>query len=268
MQILGGTEISVHRALAVGRDQYVAACCRWTGRGGRCRKRDAGRADVVGKDATELVVLHLADEGRARTEACHAYDGIRRRAAGNLHRRTHGIVEFRGLALIDQLHGALAHVVLGEKRVMRARNHIDNRIADTKDVETHRGHLKTLSKSARTIAVKSLETIVRSRRPRGDLPSSSSCAAGREPDLRACHWSCHLAVGSARLPAWPSRHEYFPWCHRPAICTSAIILARLQSSSRYRVGTSACIASLTCTRSPNRWLSGAALSNCRRTHAR
>src|SRR6266545_4528815 len=151
MQILGGAEIGVHRALAVGRDQHVAARCRWAGRGRGCRKRDASRADVVGKDATELVVLDLADEGRARTEACYAYDGIRRRAAGNLHRRTHGIVEFRGLALIDQLHGALAHIVLGEKRVIRARDHIDNRIADTKNVETYRGHLKTLTKNARAL---------------------------------------------------------------------------------------------------------------------
>jgi hypothetical protein len=53
--------------------------------------------------------------------------------------------------------------VLGEKRVIRARDYIDNRIADAKNVETHRGHLNSHQKRARTIAVKWLETIVRPR---------------------------------------------------------------------------------------------------------
>src|SRR2546430_11395812 len=43
VQILGGAEIGVHRALAVGRDQHVAARCRWRSEerrvGKECRSR-------------------------------------------------------------------------------------------------------------------------------------------------------------------------------------------------------------------------------------
>ncbi len=98
----------------------------------------------MGKDAAKFVVLDLADEGRARTEACHADDCVSRRAAGNLHRRPHGIVQTRGLRLIDQLHGTLAHFMLGKKSLVGARDHVDNRIADTENIELRRGHVRTL----------------------------------------------------------------------------------------------------------------------------
>ncbi len=136
VQVLGGAEIGVHGALAVGRDQHVAARGRWAGRSWRRRERDPRGTDVVGKDATELVVLDLADEGRARPEARHADDGVRRRAAGNLHRRTHGVVDSCRPRLVDQLHGALAHLLLGEEIVVGARDHVDDRVADAEDVES------------------------------------------------------------------------------------------------------------------------------------
>jgi hypothetical protein len=86
--------------------------------------------------AAKLVILDLADEGRAPTEARHPHDGIRRRAAGHFHGRSHGVVDRSGLRLIDQLHRALAHLLLGQEIIFGACNDIDNRVADAEDVES------------------------------------------------------------------------------------------------------------------------------------
>jgi hypothetical protein len=94
----------------------------------------------VGKDAAELVVLDLADERSARTEARRAHDRVRRRSAGHLDCRTHGVVDARRLRLVDQLHRALAHFLPGKEIVVGARENIDDRIADAEDVESTGGH--------------------------------------------------------------------------------------------------------------------------------
>ena len=107
MQILRGAEIGVHGALAVRRHQHVAAPGR--GAGGRRRrvKRDAGGADIVGEGAAELVVFDLADEGGAAAERRQADDGVGRRAAGNFHRRPHGVIDRLRARLVDQRHARL-----------------------------------------------------------------------------------------------------------------------------------------------------------------
>ena len=93
MQVLRGAEKGVHGALAVRRHHHVAARGRRAVGGRRRVEGDAGGADVVGEGAAELVVLDLADEGRARAEARDADDGVGGRAAGNLHRRAHRVVD-------------------------------------------------------------------------------------------------------------------------------------------------------------------------------
>src|SRR5262249_20520600 len=144
-------------------------------------------ANVVGKNAAELVVLDLADEGPARPEARRTHDGVRCRAAGNLHRRTHGIVESRGLPLVDQLHGTLAHLMLGEESVVRARDHVD----DAEDVVPSRAHPEAPQpKCARTIAAELLEAIAR----RG-CSSASATSWGRKTARRAR--ACVRAAGHA-----------------------------------------------------------------------
>ena len=100
----------------------------------------AGGADIVRERGAELVVLDLADEGRARPEAGGADDRICRRAAGNLDRRPHGVVNLRGARLVDQRHAALAHVVRGEERIFGAGDDIDNGIAETENVVAGGGH--------------------------------------------------------------------------------------------------------------------------------
>ena len=88
--------------------------------------------------AAELVVLDLADEGRARAEARDADDGVGGRAAGDLHRRPHGVIDRLRARLVDQRHRALAHAVLEQKVVFGAGDHVDDGVADAEDVETRR----------------------------------------------------------------------------------------------------------------------------------
>ena len=136
MQVLRGAEIGVHGALAVRRHQHVAARRRGAVRRRRRVEGDAGGADVVPEHAAEFVVAHLADEGRARAEARHPDDGVRRRAARDLDRRSHGVVDRRRARLVDQRHAALVHALLDQEVVVGAREHIDDGVADAEHVET------------------------------------------------------------------------------------------------------------------------------------
>ena len=140
MQILRGAEIGVHGALAVGRHQDVAARGRRPVGRGRRIELDAGRADVVREGAAELVVLDLADEGAAPAEARDADDRVGGRAARNLHRRSHRVVDRLRARLVDQRHAALGHALLDQEIVVGAREHIDDGVADAENVVAKRGH--------------------------------------------------------------------------------------------------------------------------------
>jgi hypothetical protein len=88
----------------------------------------------VREDAAELIVLDLADEGGTPSEARDPDDGVRGRAPGHLDRGPHGVVDARRPRLVDQLHGALAHVLPDEKVVVGARDDVDDRVADAEHV--------------------------------------------------------------------------------------------------------------------------------------
>jgi hypothetical protein len=90
----------------------------------------------VREDAAELVVLDLADEGSTPSEARDPDDGVRGRAPRHLDRRPHGVVDARRARLVDQLHGALVHVLPGEEVVVGARDDIDDGVADAEHVES------------------------------------------------------------------------------------------------------------------------------------
>ena len=90
--------------------------------------------------AAKLIILDLADESRARAEARDADDGVGGRAAGNLHRRPHRVVDRLRPRLVDQLHAALVHVLLDQEIVLGARKHVDNGVADAENVEAGGGH--------------------------------------------------------------------------------------------------------------------------------
>jgi len=140
VQVLRRAEISVEGALAVGRDQHIAARGRWSLGRRRRLEIDAGGADVMGEGAAELVVLDLADEGCAPAQTRHPDDGVRRRAAGNLDRRSHGVVKRRRPRFVDERHRALAHGLLDQKVVVCARDHVDDGIADAEHIGAQNGH--------------------------------------------------------------------------------------------------------------------------------
>ena len=88
----------------------------------------------------ERIVLDATDEGRAGTEARHPHDGIGRGASGDLHRRPHGVVDAPSPRLVNQLHGALVHLLLAEEIIVGVRDHVDDGIADAEDIKTSCGH--------------------------------------------------------------------------------------------------------------------------------
>ena len=83
-----GAEVGLHRALAVRRDQHVAA---------------RGRRAVI-EDAAELVVAYLADIGAGAAQVGKAGDRIGDGAARHLGRRTHHVVDLFRAVLVDQRH--------------------------------------------------------------------------------------------------------------------------------------------------------------------
>ena len=134
VKILRGAEIGVHGALAVRRHQDVGAA----GGGAAFRRLGlegrAGGADVVGVETADLVVLDLADEGRAGAETGDADDGVGAGAAAHLGRRAHVLVDRGRAGLVDQRHAALGHAVAGEKTLVGLHQHVENRIADPENV--------------------------------------------------------------------------------------------------------------------------------------
>ena len=133
-QALRGAEIGVHGALAVRRHHDVTARGRRTVARRLGAEGNAGRTDIVREGAAEFVVLHLADEGRARSEARHADDGVGGRAARAFHRRAHRLVDLLRTRLVDQRHGAFVHALSHQKIVLGAGDHVDNGVADADDV--------------------------------------------------------------------------------------------------------------------------------------
>ena len=143
IKILRGAEPGVHGALAVRRHHHVAARGRRAVLGRRRVERDAGLADVAREGLAELVVLDLADEGRARAEARDADDGVGGRAAGLLDRLAHRRVDRLRARLVDQRHAALVHALLDEEIVLGAGDHIDDGVADAENVVLEVGHVDT-----------------------------------------------------------------------------------------------------------------------------
>ena len=129
-----GAEIGVHGALAVRRHQDHAS-------GGRRmafeRRRVIGNphgADVVTEDRAELVGGNLAEIGARAAEAHEAGHGVGRAAAGGLDGRAHCAIEVLGALRVDQRHAALLDLVVRQKRVVAARNDVDDGIADGEEV--------------------------------------------------------------------------------------------------------------------------------------
>ena len=139
-QELRGTEVGVHRALAIGADEDQATRRRRLAlaRGGG--ESDAAGADVVGEDLAQLVVRDLADEGAVGAQRGEARQRVRRRAARDFPRRAHRIVELTRTVGIDERHAAAHQAEFGDQLVGAGRHDIDDGIADGDHVDGRLGH--------------------------------------------------------------------------------------------------------------------------------
>ena len=166
-QLLAGAEEGVHGALAVGRDENVAA----RGRRAVLRMRrfevHADRPDVMGEGTSGLVILDLADEGGTDTEGRETDDRIGGRPAADHRGRSHVGVKLLGARLVDEHHGALVQVLTGQKVIVSTGDQIDNRIANPKDVETAFAHanVSLTAKAGKSLGHRtgSVVKVVRSR---------------------------------------------------------------------------------------------------------
>ncbi len=97
-------------------------------------ERDLRGADIVAVETADLVILDFADIDGARAKAGDADDGIRRRATGHLHRRSHRVVNRQRPGFVDQRHAAFGHSLALEKLIVGLHQNIENRIADSENV--------------------------------------------------------------------------------------------------------------------------------------
>jgi hypothetical protein len=134
-QELRRAQKGVHRALRIGGDEDQAAGSRHLAVALRGCEFDAERADVVREHLAELVTRHLADETGAKPERGEASHGVGRRPAADLSTGRHVAVQTFGFLGIDQPHRAF-HKLLGHEEILLdGDQHVDNRIADRKNVE-------------------------------------------------------------------------------------------------------------------------------------
>jgi hypothetical protein len=133
-QLDPGAQIGAHGPLAVGCDVDQAASRRGTGGEPGRGKGGAQRAQILSEHVAQPIGRDLADEGRPAAEAGDAGDGVAGRAARGLDPRRHRAVQRLGARLVDQHHRRLGHIVSCEEGVVRWGDHIDEGVADRRDV--------------------------------------------------------------------------------------------------------------------------------------
>ena len=138
-----GTQIGVHRTLAVGRGEDHRA------RGRRAAdQRGSGIMHADGlhvgiEHRAKRIVRHLADIGCARTERGRTGGSIAGGTAGGLGALVHSVIErFRTLC-IDQVHRAFDDAVIVEEQVVAAGDDVHDGIADGQHIKT--AHVRSLS---------------------------------------------------------------------------------------------------------------------------
>ena len=96
---------------------------------------DAGGGEVVAVEFAELVGRDLADEAGLAAQRRDARRGVAGRAAADLARRAHMVVEPRRLVGVDQPHHPLGQPLGCEEGVVAIGDDVDDRIADAEHVE-------------------------------------------------------------------------------------------------------------------------------------
>ena len=122
-------------ALCIGGHEDQATRGRRAVRRRRGGEGDARLLDVAAKHRTRRIVPHLADVAGRAAEPGDARHGVGGRAAGDLDRAAHARAERLGALGIDQGHRALGEVFFGEQRVVGLGHDIDDRVADSDDIQ-------------------------------------------------------------------------------------------------------------------------------------
>ena len=144
----------VHGPLGVWGHLDQAAGRRRAVRRGRHVEGDARSPDVVHEHLAQLVVSHLADEAGPAAEGGHPGHGVGRRSAGGRDPGRHGVVEVCGPAGADQGHGPLHQAVVFDERLVHRRDHIDDGVADTHNIENRfQGASSRLAPDSRPVRV-------------------------------------------------------------------------------------------------------------------
>ena len=123
-------EIGAHGALRIGRDQNeTGPGCRAFARR-RSHKLNPDRLHVVTKHRAELVVSDLPDEGALSAQRSKSRHGIPTRAARDLLRWWHVLMDRRGPLVVDQGHCALVQRVRLKERILDRCQHIHQCVPD------------------------------------------------------------------------------------------------------------------------------------------
>ena len=135
-QKFGDAQIGVHRAFTIRRDQHDAApgfgLMRFGGQRGRVIR--PLRAQVMGENFAQLVVLDLAHIGGFAAQMRDARDGVGGRPAGDFLGRPDLAVQLHTARLVGELHDPLLDAVIGQKLILAGCQHINHCVADADDL--------------------------------------------------------------------------------------------------------------------------------------
>ena len=88
----------------------------------------------MGEDFAQLIGADLTDVTRRAAQGGNAGGGIGGRTTGDFHSPAHAFIELFRLFRRGQRHGAFDHAVGGQKIVVGARENVDNRRTNPKNV--------------------------------------------------------------------------------------------------------------------------------------
>ena len=118
---------------------------------GAVRNATPAGADVVAEHLAQLIVLHLADIGRAGAERGQRRHAVGAGAARHLDRRPDARVEPRHARAIDQRHGALGQIEPLELPLVGLDDHVDDRVAEPDHVVAGGGAPSLIGSSSRDL---------------------------------------------------------------------------------------------------------------------
>ena len=135
-QVRRHAEVRVHGALGVGSDDDDASTGRDLVEVTSRSEVNSDRVQVMTEHFAELVGTDLADIGAESAETRHSAHGVGSRAATHLDGRTESPIQLNGSIGVDECHRSFREGLALDEGVVGVRDHVDEGVADTDDVET------------------------------------------------------------------------------------------------------------------------------------